>query len=297
MKSHYRSGFISIIGRPNVGKSTLLNQIMGEKLVIISSKPQTTRNTIRLIYTKPDYQMVFIDTPGIHKPKNKLGEYMVEATKQTLNEVDVILFLVDESMYIGPGDQSIIDTLRNIKTPVILVINKIDLITKEALLEKIALYKDIEEIEEIIPISAKNSDNVQELVQTIINKLPEGPQYFPDDIVIDQPERMIVAELVREKALQLLKQEVPHGIATEVMSMRERKNKNLMDIDVNIYCEKNSHKGIIIGKQGKMLKEIGKRARRDIEKLLATKVNLQLWVKIRSDWRDKSRELKDLGYQ
>lgn len=297
MKNHYRSGFVSIIGRPNVGKSTLLNQIMGEKLVIISNKPQTTRNTIRLIYTQSDFQMVFIDTPGIHKPKNKLGEYMVESAKQTLNEVDVILFLVDESMYIGPGDQYILDALKDIKTPVILVINKMDLLTKEVLLEKIALYQNIKVVEDIVPISAKNSDNIQELLKTITRKLPEGPQYFPDDMVIDQPERMIVAELVREKALELLNQEVPHGIATEVISMKERKKQNLIDIDVNIYCEKNSHKGIIIGKQGKMLKEIGKRARRDIEKLLAAKVNLQLWVKVRSDWRDKSRELKDLGYR
>lgn len=297
MKNHYRSGFVSIIGRPNVGKSTLLNQIMGEKLVIISNKPQTTRNTIRLIYTQSDFQMVFIDTPGIHKPKNKLGEYMVESAKQTLNEVDIILFLVDESMYIGPGDQYILDALKDIKTPVILVINKMDLLTKEVLLEKIALYQNIKVVEDIVPISAKNSDNMQELLKTITSKLPEGPQYFPDDMVIDQPERMIVAELVREKALELLNQEVPHGIATEVISMKERKKQNLIDIDVNIYCEKNSHKGIIIGKQGKMLKEIGKRARRDIEKLLAAKVNLQLWVKVRSDWRDKSRELKDLGYR
>lgn len=297
MKTSYYSGFVSIIGRPNVGKSTLLNQIMEEKLVIISNKPQTTRNTIRLIYTQPDYQMVFIDTPGIHKPKNKLGEYMVDSVKQTLNEVDVILFLVDESMHIGPGDQYILDILQDVKTPILLVINKIDLLTKEQLLQKIVLYQDIKGIDEIVPISAQNRENIEELIKIIAKKLPEGPQYFPEDMVIDQPERMIIAELVREKALQLLQQEVPHGIATEVISMKERQGKNLIDIDMNIYCERNSHKGIIIGKQGKMLKEIGRRARKDIENLLGSKVNLQLWVKVRPDWRNKSRELKDLGYQ
>lgn len=297
MKGKYHSGFVSIIGRPNVGKSTLLNQIMGEKLVIISNKPQTTRNTIRCIYTQEGFQMVFIDTPGIHKPKNKLGEYMVNAAKQTLNEVDIILFLVDESMSIGSGDQYILEILKEVKTPVILIINKMDLLTKDELLEKIALYKDIKGIADIIPISAKNTENVDELIKLISNKLPEGPQYFPEDMVIDQPERMIVAELVREKALQLLQQEVPHGIATDVISMKERVEKNLLDIEVNIYCEKSSHKGIIIGKKGMMLKEIGKRSRRDIENLLGTKVNLQLWVKVKSDWRNKQRQLKDLGYQ
>ncbi len=297
MSKKFRSGFVSIIGRPNVGKSTLLNQIMGEKLLIISNKPQTTRNTIRCIYTQPDFQMIFIDTPGIHKPKNKLGDYMVEATKHTLNEVDVILFLVDESLYLGPGDQYIFNILKEVKTPVILVINKVDLLGKDELLEKISIYKDIEGIDEIVPVSAQNGENIQKLIQVITSKLPEGPKYFPDDMVIDQPERQIIAELVREKALQLLEQEVPHGIATEVISMRERDNRDLLDIDVNIYCEKSTHKGIIIGKQGRMLKEIGKRARLDIENLLGSKVNLQLWVKVRADWRNKSRELKDLGYQ
>jgi len=297
LSKKFRSGFVSIIGRPNVGKSTLLNQIMGEKLLIISNKPQTTRNTIRCIYTQPDFQMIFIDTPGIHKPKNKLGDYMVEATKHTLNEVDVILFLVDESLYLGPGDQYIFNILKEVKTPVILVINKVDLLGKDELLEKISIYKDIEGIDEIVPVSAQNGENIQKLIQVITSKLPEGPKYFPDDMVIDQPERQIIAELVREKALQLLEQEVPHGIATEVISMRERDNRDLLDIDVNIYCEKSTHKGIIIGKQGRMLKEIGKRARLDIENLLGSKVNLQLWVKVRADWRNKSRELKDLGYQ
>jgi GTPase len=297
MENNYRSGFISIIGRPNVGKSTLLNQIMGEKLAIISNKPQTTRNTIRTIYTQPDFQMVFIDTPGMHKPKNKLGEYMVKAAKQTLNEVDVILLLMDESMNIGPGDQYLLDAIQDVKTPVILVINKIDMLSKDELLEKINLYKDMNGIEEIIPISAQKGENIQDLLNIIIKRLPEGPQYFPDDMIIDQPERLIVAELVREKALQLLEQEVPHGIATEVVSMKTRPKQEIIDIDVNIYCEKNSHKGIVIGKQGKMLKKIGTLSRRDIENLLGSKVNLQLWVKVKGDWRNKSRELKDLGYQ
>lgn len=297
MKDNYRSGFVTIIGRPNVGKSTLLNKIMGEKLVIISNKPQTTRNTIRCIYTQEDSQMVFIDTPGIHEAKNKLGEYMVQAAIQTLNEVDIILFLVDESMHIGAGEKYIFNILQEVKTPIVLVINKMDLLRKDQLLEKIALYKDKENIDEIIPVSAKNNENIGKLIEIISKKLPIGPQYFPEDMIIDQPERIIVSELVREKALQLLEQEVPHGIATEVVSMKERKGKSLLDIEVNIYCEKNSHKGIIIGKKGSMLKEIGKRSRRDIESLLGTKVNLQLWVKVKSDWRNKQRELKDLGYQ
>ncbi|HHT50298.1 MAG TPA: GTPase Era [Eubacteriaceae bacterium] len=297
MERKYYSGFVTIIGRPNVGKSTLLNKIMGEKLVIVSNKPQTTRNTIRCIYTKENYQIVFVDTPGIHRPINKLGEYMVNAAKQTLNEVDVILYLVDESMYIGAGDQYILETLKDVRTPVFLLINKMDLLTKDELLKKISLYKDIDYIDEIIPISAKTNENLSNLLEIIVDKLPEGPQYFPEDMIIDQPERIIVAEIVREKALQLLQQEVPHGIATEVILIKERNKKNLLDIQVNIYCEKNSHKGIIIGKNGFMLKEIGKRARKDIEDLLGIKVNLQLWVKIKSDWRNKQRELKDLGYQ
>lgn len=297
MERKYYSGFVTIIGRPNVGKSTLLNKIMGEKLVIVSNKPQTTRNTIRCIYTKENYQIVFVDTPGIHRPINKLGEYMVNAAKQTLNEVDVILYLVDESMYIGAGDQFILETLKDVRTPVFLLINKMDLLTKDELLKKISLYKDIDYIDEIIPISAKTNENLSNLLEIIVDKLPEGPQYFPEDMIIDQPERIIVAEIVREKALQLLQQEVPHGIATEVILIKERNKKNLLDIQVNIYCEKNSHKGIIIGKNGFMLKEIGKRARKDIEDLLGIKVNLQLWVKIKSDWRNKQRELKDLGYQ
>lgn len=297
MERKYYSGFVTIIGRPNVGKSTLLNKIMGEKLVIVSNKPQTTRNTIRCIYTKENYQIVFVDTPGIHRPINKLGEYMVNAAKQTLNEVDVILYLVDESMYIGAGDQYILETLKDVRTPVFLLINKMDLLTKDELLKKISLYKYIDYIDEIIPISAKTNENLSNLLEIIVDKLPEGPQYFPEDMIIDQPERIIVAEIVREKALQLLQQEVPHGIATEVILIKERNKKNLLDIQVNIYCEKNSHKGIIIGKNGFMLKEIGKRARKDIEDLLGIKVNLQLWVKIKSDWRNKQRELKDLGYQ
>lgn len=295
--NNYKSGFISIIGRPNVGKSTLLNNILGEKMAIISSKPQTTRNTIRCIHTTDEYQMVFIDTPGIHKPKNKLGDYMVQVASQTLKEVDVILFLVDESPQIGPGDQYILEQLKGIKTIKILVINKIDNMTNEDLLKKIDQLIKYTQIDEIVPISALGGKNVDTLLELIADNIKEGPQYFPKDMITEQPEKIIVAELVREKALELLKEEVPHGIAVEVMSMKERKDKSIYDIDVNIYCERKTHKGIIIGKEGKMLKKIGSRARRDIENLLACKVNLQIWVKVRPDWRDKEFDLKDLGYK
>ncbi|MFZ7130737.1 MAG: GTPase Era [Eubacteriales bacterium] len=295
--NNYKSGFISIIGRPNVGKSTLLNHILGEKMAIISSKPQTTRNTIRCIHTTDDFQMIFIDTPGIHKPKNKLGNYMVQAATQTLKEVDVILFLVDESRKIGPGDQYILEQLRDISTKKILVINKIDHMTNENLLWKIDQLKKYPQIDEIVPLSALKGKNVDTLLQLIEKTIPSGPQYFPKDMITEQPEKIIVAELVREKALQLLQDEVPHGIAVEVMSMKEREDKEIYDIQVNIYCERKTHKGIIIGKEGKMLKKIGSYARKDIENLLACKVYLQLWVKIRPDWREKEFDLKDLGYR
>lgn len=295
--SEFKSGFISIIGRPNVGKSTLINQIIGEKMAIISSKPQTTRNTIRCIHTTEDYQMIFIDTPGIHKPKNKLGNYMVDVATQTLKEVDVLLVLFDESPYIGPGDEYILNQLKDISTKKIVVINKIDMMTQEQLMNKINTLKEYPQIDEIVPIAAIEGKNVDTLLEVIIKYLPEGPQFFPDDMITEQPEKVIVAELVREKTLQLLRDEVPHGIAVEVITMKERKNNDIYDIDVNIYCERKSHKGIIIGKEGKMLKKIGSLARRDIENLLGCRVNLQLWVKIRPDWRDKEFDLKDLGYR
>ena len=295
--SNFKSGFISIIGRPNVGKSTLLNQILGEKMTIISSKPQTTRNTIRCIHTTENYQMIFIDTPGIHKPKNKLGNYMVDAATQTLKEVDVVLMLLDESPYIGPGDEYILNQMKDVSTKKILVINKVDMMSKEQLLNKIDILKEYSQIDEIVPISAIEGKNVDTLLDVIIKYLPEGPKFFPDDMITEQPEKVIVAELVREKTLQLLRDEVPHGIAVEVITMKERQKNNIYDIDVNIYCERKSHKGIIIGKEGKMLKKIGSLARRDIENLLGCRVNLQLWVKIRPDWRDKEFDLRDLGYR
>ncbi|MFZ7119898.1 MAG: GTPase Era [Eubacteriaceae bacterium] len=296
MDNEYKSGFISIIGRPNVGKSTLLNNILGEKLAIISSKPQTTRNTIRCVHTTDEYQMVFIDTPGIHKPKNKLGDYMVEVASRTLKEVDVVLFLVDEKKT-GPGDKYILEELKNIKTKKILIINKIDRLSQEELLQKIEELKSYDQIDEIIPISAMKGKNIDALLKLILQSIPQGPQYFPEDMITEQPEKILTAELVREKTLQLLEDEVPHGIAVEVMSMKQRKNKLLYDIEVNIYCERKSHKGIIIGKEGKMLKQIGILARKDIENLLACKVNLQLWVKVRAGWRDKEFDLRDLGYK
>lgn len=296
MKSNFKSGFISIVGRPNVGKSTLLNNILGEKMAIISSKPQTTRNTIRCVHTTDDYQMVFIDTPGMQKPKNKLGNFMLDVANQSMKEVDVILFLVDESAKIGQGDQYIIENLKAVNSVKILVINKIDKLQQINVLEKIDQLKDYG-FDDIVPISAIDGKNVDHLLEVIEKYIPEGPLYFPEDMITEQPEKVIVGELVREKALQLLMEEVPHGIAVEVMSMKERKNGELYDIEVNLYCERKTHKGIIIGKEGKMLKKIGTLARKDIENLLQCKVNLQIWVKIRPDWREKDFDLRDLGYK
>ncbi len=296
MNSNFKSGFISIIGRPNVGKSTLLNNILGEKMAIISSKPQTTRNTIRCVHTTDDYQMVFIDTPGMQKPKNKLGNFMLDVATQSMKEVDVILFLVDESAKIGQGDQYIIENLKTVKSTKILVINKMDKMQQINVLEKINQLKDLG-FDEIVPISAIEGKNVDHLLEVITKYIPLGPHYYPEDMITEQPERVIVGELVREKALQLLMEEVPHGVAVEVMSMKERKNGEIYDIEVNLYCERKTHKGIIIGKEGKMLKKIGTLARKDIENLLACKVNLQIWVKVRPDWREKDFDLRDLGYK
>lgn len=293
----FKSGFVTVVGRPNVGKSTLINRITGEKVSIISHKPQTTRNTIRAIYTKDDYQIVFIDTPGIHKPKNKLGEYMVNVAQRTLQEVDVVLFIVEAtSIMPEKGDMYIIEQLRKINTPVFLIINKIDLVKKEQILSLIASFKDKMDFKSIIPISALNDDGIQIVIDEINKILPEGPKYFPDDILTDQPERMIVSEIIREKVLHLLDDEVPHGIGVEVVSFREREDKGIVDIHVNIYCEKSSHKGIIIGKQGRMLKKIGTLSREEIESLLGAKVFLQIWVKVRQDWRNSNAMLKTLGY-
>lgn len=298
MDKIFKSGFVSVIGRPNVGKSTLINAIMGEKLNIISDKPQTTRNTIRCIYTREDYQIVFLDTPGIHKPKHKLGEHMLSSALGSLNGVDIVITMIDCSVEIGSGDMYILDIAKESRAKKILVLNKIDKAPKnkqEEALVKLLPYQDI--FETIIPISAATRENIDKLMDEIVDLLPEGPSYFPADMIIDMPERFIIAEYIREKIMMQTREEIPYGVAVEVISMKERENKNLIDIDANIYIERNSHKGIIIGKHGNMLKIIGSQARIDIEKLLNCKVNLQLWVKVRKDWRENPRDLKDLGFR
>lgn len=293
----FKSGFVTIIGRPNVGKSTLINKITGEKLSIISNKPQTTRNTVKTIITDKDSQIIFIDTPGIHKPKNKLGEYMVSVAENTVNEVDVVLFII-EATEPNPGavDRYIIEQLKNTKTPVILVINKIDLIQKEQILKVIQQYSDLMNFAGIIPISAINDEGTEIIINEIKKVLPEGPQYFPADMITDQPEKIIVSEIIREKILHLISDEVPHGIGVEVISFKQRQDKDILDIQANIYCERDSHKGILIGKEGKMLKKIGTLSREEIENLLGMSVFLQLWVKVKPDWRNSDMLLKTLGY-
>lgn len=293
----YKSGFISIIGRPNVGKSTLLNQIIGEKISIISDKPQTTRNKIQLVYTEDDFQIVFLDTPGIQMPKNKLGEYMLKISRSTLEEVDIVTFMVDDSKDIGSLDQYILDEIRGISTPIVLVINKTDRLNKEDLALLIEKYANMNLFKEIIPISALNNDNVDRYIEVVRGIIPEGPQYFPEDMITDQPERFIISEIIREKALINLEEEVPHGIYVAVDAVKTREDKDLIDVFANIYCERESHKGIVIGKNGRMLKEIGKTAREDIEKLLGSKINLQLWVKVEKNWREKDSKVKYFGYR
>lgn len=296
-KEHiYKSGFITIIGRPNVGKSTLLNQVIGEKIAIMSDKPQTTRNKIQCIVTGEDHQLIFIDTPGIHKPKNKLGEIMVNSATETFTEVDVVLFIVEPDREAGKGDEYIIEMLKNTRTPVILVINKIDRVKKEEILKVIGAFSNLYDFKAIVPISALNNDGVDTLLTEIKNILPTGPKYFPDDMITDQPEKQIVSEMIREKILQLLKDEIPHGVGVEVTSMKKRKGKDMLDIQATIYCEKDSHKGIIIGKNGLMLKKIGELARVDIERFMGTKVYLELWIKVKKDWRNSDNVLKTLGY-
>lgn len=292
----YKSGFVTIIGRPNVGKSTLMNHIIGEKMAIISNKPQTTRNKIQCVYTEENAQIVFIDTPGMHKPKNKLGEYMSNTSNDALREVDVILLLVDESTKMGPGDEYILEQIKDIKTPKILVINKIDKLKGEQVQTIIDNYESLNVFDRIIPISAQDGIGIVGLMDSIKKIIPEGPQYFPDDMITDQPERFIVSEIIREKALQYLDEEVPHGVAVGIESMRKREGKDIIDINAVIYCEKNSHKGIIIGKEGRKLKGIGKSAREDIERLLGSKVYLEIWVKIEKNWRDKEKLIKYFGY-
>ena len=294
MNDQYKSGFAALIGRPNVGKSTLMNALIGQKIAITSNKPQTTRNRIQTVYTCEEGQIVFVDTPGIHKSKNRLGDYMVNVAQRSLKEVDVILYLVEPSDFIGPGERHIIDQLRILPTPVILVINKIDTVKREELLGFIDTYRREMEFVEIVPVSALKSDNLKELIKCIMLYLPCGPAFFDEDTVTDQPERQIVAELIREKALRRLEEEIPHGIAVTIEKMKWR--RNIVEIDATIICEKNSHKGIIIGKQGAMLKKIGTDARRDIENMLEKQVNLQLWVKVKKDWRDSDFLLKNFGY-
>ena len=291
----FKSGFVTLIGRPNVGKSTLMICIIGQKIAITSNKPQTTRNRIQTVYTSEEGQIVFLDTPGIHKAKNKLGDYMVTVAEKTLSEVDVILWLVEPSNFIGAGERHIIEQLKKGKTPVILVINKIDTVKKEQLLEYIDTYRKEYDFSEIVPVSALKAENIKELLKCIMKYLPYGPAFYDEDTVTDQPVRQIVAELIREKTLRLLSDEIPHGVAVSIESMKYK--KNIVDIEATIFCERDSHKGIIIGKNGAMLKKIGSMARRDIEDLLEKQANLQLWVKVKKDWRDSDFLLKNFGYQ
>ena len=290
----YKSGFVTLIGRPNVGKSTLMNHLIGQKIAITSNKPQTTRNRIRTVLTTEEGQIVFVDTPGIHKSKNKLGEYMVTAAETTLDQVDVILWLVEPSSFIGAGERHIIEELQKVKTPVILVINKTDTVKKDEVLFFIDTYRKAIDCAEIVPVSALKGDNTEELVKCIFKYLPEGPAYFDEDTITDQPMREIVAELIREKALHCLEDEIPHGIAVAIDRMKMQ--KKVMHIDATVICERDSHKGIIIGKQGAMLKKIGSTARFEIEKMLGCRANLKLWVKVQKNWRDSAFLMKNFGY-
>ncbi len=292
-KTQYKSGFVSLIGRPNVGKSTLMNCLIGQKIAITSNKPQTTRNKIRTVYSGTEGQIVFIDTPGIHRAKNKLGEHMVKSATQSLKEVDVILWLVEPSNYIGAGERNIIELLRNTRLPVILVINKIDTVNKTELFKFIDIYRKELDFSEVVPVSALKKDNTDTLLSCIFRYLPYGPAFFDEDTVTDQPQRQITAELIREKALHCLEEEIPHGIAVTIEKMHWR--GRIVDIEATIICEKDSHKGIIIGKNGEKLKKIGTNARWEIEKMLESKVNLQLWVKVKKDWRDSDYLIRNFG--
>ena len=291
-----KSGFVTLIGRPNVGKSTLMNHLIGQKIAITSDKPQTTRNRIQTVYTDDRGQIIFVDTPGIHKAKNKLGEYMVNVAEHTLKDVDVILWLVEPSTFIGAGERHIAEQLNKVKTPIILVINKIDMVkNQDEILTFMAAYKDVCDFAEIVPLSALKEKNTDLLTELIFKYLPYGPQFYDEDTVTDQPMRQIAAELIREKALRLLNDEIPHGIAVTIERMKERPD-GIMDIDASIVCERDSHKGIIIGKGGSMLKRIGTEARKDIEHMMDIQVNLKLWVKVRKEWRDSELYMKNYGY-
>lgn len=290
----HKSGFAALIGRPNVGKSTLMNRLIGQKIAITSSKPQTTRNRIQTVYTSPEGQIVFLDTPGIHKAKNKLGSYMVNAAQRTLSEADVVLWLVEPGTFIGAGERHIIELLRQGSAPVILVINKTDTVKREEILRFIDAYRREYDFQEIVPVSALKGENTDTLISCIMKYLPCGPAFYDEDTVTDQPVRQIAAEMIREKALRILEEEIPHGIAVTVESMKER--REIWDIEATVICEKDSHKGIIIGKQGRTLRRIGSAARRDMERMLGKQVNLQLWVRVKKDWRDSELLLKNFGY-
>ena len=295
MKENFKSGFVAIIGRPNVGKSTLMNHLIGQKIAITSKKPQTTRNKIQTVYTCEDGQIIFLDTPGIHKAKNKLGEYMVNVAEQTLKDVDVILWL-EPTTYIGAGEKHIAEQLQKTSLPVILVINKVDTVKKEDILQVIDNYRKLYDFAEIIPASALRGQNTKDIVNSLFKYMPYGPMFYDEDTVTDQPQRQIVAEIIREKALHALDEEIPHGIAVTIEKMRERKGQHIVDIEATIICERDSHKGIIIGKQGSMLKKIGSNARFEIEKMLEERVNLKIWVKVKKDWRDSDTLMKNFGY-
>lgn len=294
---NFKSGFISIIGRPNVGKSTFLNHVIGQKIAIMSDKPQTTRNKVQGVLTTDDAQLIFIDTPGIHKPKHKLGDFMMKVAINTLKEVDLVLFMVNAEEGFGRGEEFIIEKFQAVNTPIFLVINKIDLVHPDKLFEIIDSYKEKYDFQEIVPISALQGNNVEKVLEQIKRYVPEGPHYYPADQVTDHPERFIITELIREKALQLTHEEVPHSLAVVMEKLDRPDNKDIVHVMATIIVERDSQKGIIIGKQGKMLKEIGKRARADIENLLGSKVFLELWVKVQKDWRNKLGQLRDYGFR
>lgn len=295
-KKVYKSGFISIIGRPNVGKSTFLNHVVGQKIAIMSDKPQTTRNRVQGVVTTDDAQFIYIDTPGIHKPKHRLGDFMVKVARNTLAEVDIIMFMVNAEQKIGPGDRYILEMLEHTKKPVFLIINKIDLVHPDALLETIVTYKEEYDFTEIVPISALQGNNVDRLLETLKKYLPEGPQYYPEDQVTDHPERFIIAEFIREKVLHATREEIPHSVAVVIEKIERDDKLDMINIMATIVVDRDSQKGIVIGKQGSLLKEIGTKARRDIEMLLGTKVFLELWVRVQKDWRNKPGRLKEYGF-
>lgn len=298
MNETMKSGFVTIIGRPNVGKSTLMNRLIGQKIAITSKKPQTTRNRIQTVYTdEKKGQIIFVDTPGIHKAKNKLGEFMVNVAEKSLRDVDVILWLVEPTTFIGAGEQHILEKLKKVQVPVILVINKVDTTGQKEVLEAIDTYRTQYDFAEIVPLSALRGENTEILCDLIFRYLPYGPMYYDEDTVTDQPQRQIVAEIIREKALHALDEEIPHGIAVTIERMKERKGQAIMDIEATIICERDSHKGIIIGKGGSMLKKIGSNARYEIERMLECQANLKLWVKVKKDWRDSDFMIKNFGYK